>query len=89
VVLEEPLKVVLPAAHRLARPGGPIALADVTIMPPLAMPADDPALAIRDVVNTTLRRRLVAVTRANPPAPALTALLTAVMNQAGTLQTRR
>jgi DNA-binding transcriptional LysR family regulator len=139
VVLEEPLKVVLPAAHRLARPGGPIALAElrsevwtasaegtghhamvvgtcralggyepdlrhrsndadvqlelvraaaaVTIMPPLAMPADDPALAIRDVADATLRRRLVAVTRDNPPAPALTALLTAVMNQAGTLQT--
>jgi DNA-binding transcriptional LysR family regulator len=139
VVLEEPLKLVLPAAHRLARPGRPIALADlrsevwtasaegtghhamvvgtcralggyepdlrhrsndadvqlelvraaaaVTLMPPLAMPADDPALAVRDVADTTLRRRLVAVTRANPPSPALTALLTAVMNQAGTLQT--
>jgi len=139
VVLEEPLKVVLPAAHRLAGTGGPIVLADlrsevwtasaegtghhamvvgtcralggyepdlrhrsndadvqlelvraaaaVTLMPPLAMPAVDPALAIRDVANATLRRRLVAVTRANPPAPALTALLTAVLSQADTLQT--
>jgi hypothetical protein len=51
-------------------------------MPPLALPAGDPALAVRDIAETTLRRRLVAVTRANPPAPALTALLDAVLSEA-------
>jgi hypothetical protein len=51
-------------------------------MPPLAMPAGDPALAIRDVAEATIRRRLVAATRETPPAPALTALLTAVTDRA-------
>ena len=133
VVLEERLKVVLPAAHPLARAGGPVALADlrtevwtssaegtghhamvvgtcralggyepdlrhrsndadvqfelvragaaVALMPPLTLPAADPALAVRDVAETTLKRRLVAVTRATPQAPALTAFLSAVMAQ--------
>lgn len=134
VVLEEPLKVVLPAAHPLAGTGGPVALADlrtevwtssadgtghhamvvgtcralggyepdlrhhsndadvqlelvragaaVALMPPLALPAEDPALAVRGIAEANLRRRLVAVTRGNPPAPALSALLTAVRDQA-------
>ncbi|MET8310671.1 LysR family transcriptional regulator [Micromonospora sp. NPDC005173] len=133
LLLEEPLKIVLPAAHPLARPGGPVAVAKlrsdiwtasaegtghhtmvvgtcrsvggyepdlrhrcsdadvqlelvraaaaVALMPALTLPTDDPALAIRDIAEATLQRRLVAVTRDNPPAPALTALLTAVTDQ--------
>ncbi|MER7206477.1 LysR family transcriptional regulator [Streptosporangium sp. NPDC000239] len=133
LLLEEHLKIVLPAAHRLARPGRPVALTDlrsdiwaasaegtghhamvvgtcralggyepdirhrssdadvqlelvraataVALMPTLSLPGDDPALAIRDIAETTLRRRLVAVARDTPPTPALTALLTAVTDQ--------
>jgi DNA-binding transcriptional LysR family regulator len=58
------------------------AAAAVALMPPLALPADDPALAVHGIAETTLGRRLVAVTRANPPAPALTALLAAVRAEA-------
>lgn len=131
---EEPLKVVLPATHPLARPGGPVAVAmlrsdvwtasaegtghhamvvgtcrslggyepdlrhrssdadvqlelvrvaaAVALMPALTLPTNDPALAIRDVAEASLRRRLVVVTRDSPPAPALTALLAAVTDQA-------
>ncbi|MGN9812814.1 LysR family transcriptional regulator [Micromonospora sp. BQ11] len=134
VLLEEPLKIVLPAAHPLARSGGPVAVAHlrtdvwavsaegtghhamvvgtcrslggydpdvrhrcsdadvqleivrasaaVALLPALALPADDPAVAIRDVAEVALKRRLFAVTRDTPPAPALTALLTAVTKQA-------
>ncbi|MFI6265852.1 LysR family transcriptional regulator [Micromonospora sp. NPDC051006] len=134
LLLEEPLKIVLPAAHPLARPGGPVAVAQlrsdvwatsaegtghhamvvgtcrslggyepdvrhrcsdadvqlelvraaaaVALMPALTLPADDAALAIRDVAEVAVKRRLVAVTRDTPPAPALTALLTAVTGQA-------
>jgi hypothetical protein len=56
--------------------------AAVALLPPLALPTNDPALAIRDVAEATLRRRLVVVTRDNPPTPALTALLAAIMDQA-------
>lgn len=121
LLLEEPLKVVLPAAHPLARPGGPVAVAKlrsdiwtasaegtghhtmvvgtcrsvggyepdlrhrcsdadvqlelvraaaaVALMPALTLPTDDPALAIRDIAEATLQRRLVAVTRDNPRLP--------------------
>ena len=126
--------MVLPAAHPLAGPGGPVAVAllrsdvwtasaegtghhaivggtcrslggyepdlryrssdadvqlelvrvaaAVALMPALTLPVKDPALAIRDVAEAALRRRLVVVTRASPPTPALTALLTAVTDQA-------
>ena len=53
----------------------------VALLPALALPAHDPAL-VRDVAEMDLRRRLVAVTRDNPPAPALTAYLAAVSGQA-------
>jgi DNA-binding transcriptional LysR family regulator len=57
--------------------------AAVALMPPLTLPiAPDPALAIRDVAEASLKRRLMAVTRDTPPAPALTALLTAVQKNA-------
>ncbi|MFD2766218.1 LysR substrate-binding domain-containing protein [Micromonospora eburnea] len=134
LLLEEPLKVVLPATHPLARSGGPVAVAmlrsdvwtasaegtghhamvvgtcrtlggyepdlrhrssdaniqlelvrvaaAVALMPALTLPAHDPALAVRDVAEAALRRRLVMVTRDSPPTPALTALLTAVTDQA-------
>jgi len=133
VLLEEPLKLVLPAGHRLARPGGPVAVADlrsdvwtasaegtghhamvvgtcrslggyesdlrhrssdadvqlelvragaaVALMPVLALPGDDPAIAVRDIAEVTLRRRLVVATRDTPSAPALTAFLAAVTDQ--------
>jgi DNA-binding transcriptional LysR family regulator len=133
LLLEEPLKVVLPAAHPLAQRGSPVPLsrlrsdiwtasaegtghhamvvgtcralggyepdvrhrssdadvqlelvratAAVALMPALTLPTNDPALAIRDIAETRLKRRLVAVTRDTPPTPALTAFLAAVMEQ--------
>ncbi|GAA2873795.1 LysR family transcriptional regulator [Actinoplanes cyaneus] len=138
VVLEEPIKVVLPAAHPLARGGGPVAIAGlrnevwtssaegtghhamvestcralggyepdlrhrsndadvqlelvrvgaaVALMPPLALPSGDHGLAVRDVAETALRRRLIVVTRETPPAPALTALLGAVTEHAAAVR---
>ncbi len=50
-------------------------------MPALTLPTTDPAIAIRDIAESRLTRRLVAVTRGTPPAPALTAFLTAVRGQ--------
>jgi len=134
VLLEEPLRLVLPAAHPLAARAAPIPLAElrdeswtasaegtghhamvigtcralgnyepdlrhrsndadvqlelvrsgaaVALLPPLALPPTDPALAVREIAGTDLRRRLVAVTRDTPPAPALTAFHTAVAAQA-------
>ncbi|MGI5521628.1 LysR family transcriptional regulator [Micromonospora sp. CA-259024] len=131
---EEPLKVVLPATHPLAGPGGPVAVAmlrsdvwatsaegtghhamvvgtcrslggyepdlrhrsndadvqlelvrvtgAVALLPALTLPANDPTLAVCDVAEANIRRRLVVVTRDAPPTPALTALLAAVTDQA-------
>lgn len=131
---EEPLKLVLPAAHPLAQAGGAVSIARlrtdiwtasaegtghhamvvgtcrslgeyepdlrhrsndadvqlelvrvgaaVALMPPLTLPLRDPALAVRDVAEASLKRRLMAVTRDTPPAPALTALLTAMSEHA-------
>jgi DNA-binding transcriptional LysR family regulator len=132
---EEPLKLVLPTDHRLARPGGPVALSElqdevwvasdrgtghhdmvvgscrsiggyepdvrhrsndadvqlelvritgaVALLPALTLPTTaDPALAIRDVAEQRLGRRLVVVRRDGPSAPALTAFLTVVTSQA-------
>jgi DNA-binding transcriptional LysR family regulator len=136
LLLQEPLKIVLPATHPLARAGGPVAFkglrsaiwtaadegtghhamvlgtcralggyepdlrhrsndadvqlelvrigAAVALMPALTLPPDDPALAIRDVAEVALTRRLVAVTRDIAPAPALTAFLKAVTDRADT-----
>ncbi|MGI5240064.1 LysR family transcriptional regulator [Dactylosporangium sp. CA-139066] len=137
VLLEEPIKVVLPASHPLARPGTPVQIsalrsevwtasaegtghhamvvgtcrtlggyepdlrhrssdsdvqlelvrvgAAVALMPPLALPADDPAVAVRDLAETNLKRRLVTVTRETPPPPALAELLATVAQLAGHL----
>ncbi|MEV4198271.1 LysR family transcriptional regulator [Micromonospora globbae] len=57
----------------------------VALLPALTLPPDDPALAVRDVAEADLRRRLVVVTRDTPPGPALTAFLAAVTAQARTL----
>jgi DNA-binding transcriptional LysR family regulator len=59
--------------------------AAVALMPALTLPPDDPALAIRDVAEVALTRRLVAVTRDIPPAPALTAFIETVTDQANRL----
>ncbi|WIM99697.1 LysR family transcriptional regulator [Actinoplanes oblitus] len=137
VLLEEPVRVVLPAAHPLAAGGGPVPIsalrsdvwtaadegtshhamvvgtcralggydpdlrhfsndADVqlalvrltgavALLPPLALPAADPALAVRDVAEARLGRRLIVGTRDTPPSPALTAFLAAVTAQARVL----
>lgn len=129
-LLEEPLLLVLPAAHACARPGGAVAMtalrddvwaasalgtghhalvvgacrslggyepdvahrsndADVqlalvrsagavALLPAMALPAADPALAYRDVADVELGRRLVVVTRDGPLAPALRAFLAEV-----------
>ncbi|MDO3685830.1 LysR family transcriptional regulator [Micromonospora sp. C28ISP2-4] len=133
LLLEEPLRLVLPAAHPLARPGGHVAVTDlrsevwtasaegtghhamvvgtcrrlggyepdlrhrssdadvqlelvragaaVALMPAMTLPGDDPALAVRGIAETALRRRLVAVTRDTPLAPAVTAFLAAVTDR--------
>ncbi|GAA4244654.1 LysR family transcriptional regulator [Dactylosporangium darangshiense] len=57
----------------------------VALMPPLALPPDDPALAVRAIAEADLRRRLFVVTRDGPRAPALTAFLEAVQDQASRL----
>ncbi|MFI5909852.1 LysR family transcriptional regulator [Dactylosporangium sp. NPDC051541] len=134
VLLEEPLRVVLPVTHPLAAPTRPISIdqlrdevwtasaegtghhamvvgtcralggyepdlrhrsndsdiqlelvragAAVALMPPLALPPDDPAIAVRALAAPGLHRRLVTVTRATPPPPALTAFLKAVTHEA-------
>lgn len=130
---EERLKLVLPATHPLARPGGPVAVAAlrsevwtssaegtghhamvvghcralggfdpdlrhrsndadvqlelvragaaVALLPVLTLPVADPALAVRDIAEARLGRRLVVVTRNTPPAPALTTFLAAVTDE--------
>ena len=131
---EEPLRLVLPAAHPCAAGGRPVAMtalrqdvwvasatgtghhalvvgtcrslggyepdlrhrsndADVqlelvrttgavALMPALALPATDPALAVRDIAEAAVTRRLMIITRGSPTAPALDAFLTAVREQA-------
>ncbi len=50
----------------------------VALMPALTLPAVDPALAVRDVAETVIMRRLVIITRDTPVAPALETFLAAV-----------
>jgi DNA-binding transcriptional LysR family regulator len=54
----------------------------VALLPALALPPADPALAVRDVAGTVVRRRLMLITRDNPTGPALTTFLVAVRHQA-------
>ena len=53
----------------------------VALLPALALPTADPALAIRDIADGAVGRRLVVVTRNGPTAPALSAFLAAVAEQ--------
>jgi DNA-binding transcriptional LysR family regulator len=54
----------------------------VALMPALTLPATDPALAVRNIAEASVGRRLVIVTRDTPSAPALATFLTAVHEQA-------
>jgi DNA-binding transcriptional LysR family regulator len=58
----------------------------VALLPALALPTADPALAIRDVAEEQLRRRLVVVTRDARATPALTAFLAVLNDHARTLR---
>jgi DNA-binding transcriptional LysR family regulator len=141
VLLEEPVRLVLPAGHRCAAGGGPVAVTDlrddvwvasaagtghhalivgtcrslggyepdlrhrtsdldvqlelartgaaVALMPALTLPAADPALAIRDVAEAAVTRRLMTITRDGPVAPALAAFLTTARDQAARVTERR
>jgi len=60
----------------------------VALLPTLTLPAADPALAIRDVAEKRLGRRLIAVLRDGPQAPALAAFLAVMTDQAGNLTDR-
>jgi DNA-binding transcriptional LysR family regulator len=59
----------------------------VALMPPLALPPADPALAVRDIAEADVRRRLMVITRDGPAPPALTAFLAAIHD--ATLLARR
>jgi hypothetical protein len=51
-------------------------------MPTLALPPGDPALALRDISEAAITRRLMIITRDSPTAPALDTFLTTVREQA-------
>jgi DNA-binding transcriptional LysR family regulator len=53
----------------------------VALLPPLTLPVDDPALAVRDIAEGAVGRRLMVVTREGSAAPALSAFLDAVSEQ--------
>jgi DNA-binding transcriptional LysR family regulator len=57
----------------------------VALMPALTLPAADPALAVREVAEAVITRRLVVLTRDGPTTPALGAFLAAVTAQARSL----
>ncbi|BAL87582.1 putative LysR-family transcriptional regulator [Actinoplanes missouriensis 431] len=138
VLHAEELKLVLPAAHPLAAPGGPVPIAAlraevwvatsagtghhamvvgtcralggfdpdlrhlcydaevqlelvrragaVALLPELTLPAGDPAVAVRDVAEQSLGRRLFVVTREGPQTPALTTFLTVLTDVASSLR---
>ena len=60
----------------------------VALMPPLALPAADPSLAIRDITEAAITRRLIIITRDSPTAPAVDAFLTTVRDQARRIPTQ-
>ncbi|WP_432519274.1 LysR family transcriptional regulator [Kineococcus sp. SYSU DK006] len=60
----------------------------VALLPALALPVADATLAVRDVAEAVVGRRLVAVTRDVPATPALTAFLAAVEAQVHRLDER-
>ncbi|GIF15988.1 LysR family transcriptional regulator [Actinoplanes teichomyceticus] len=57
----------------------------VALLPCLSLPGADPALAVRDVAEARVGRRLVVVTRQGPQAPALAAFRAAVRERAAAL----
>jgi DNA-binding transcriptional LysR family regulator len=57
----------------------------VALMPVLTLPTTESGLAVRDVADVSIGRRLVLITRATPTAPALDVFLAAVKEQARTL----
>ena len=54
----------------------------VALMPTLALPPGDPAIALRDISEAAITRRLMIITRDSPTAPALDTFLTTVREQA-------
>lgn len=58
----------------------------VALMPAVTLPDVDPALAVRDVAEAEIGRRLMVVTRDGLAAPALTTFLAAVREQAHRLE---
>jgi DNA-binding transcriptional LysR family regulator len=54
----------------------------VALMPPLALPPADPTLAVHDIAEAAVSRRLMLITRDSPTAPALGAFLTTIREQA-------
>jgi DNA-binding transcriptional LysR family regulator len=54
----------------------------VALLPPLTLPADDPALAVRGIADGEVSRRLSLITRDGPQPPALRAYLDAVRDAA-------
>ncbi|MGE3811821.1 MAG: LysR family transcriptional regulator [Candidatus Nanopelagicales bacterium] len=61
----------------------------VALLPPLTLPVGDPALAVRDIADGEVSRRLSLVTREGPQPPALRAYLDAVRDAARRLPGRR
>jgi DNA-binding transcriptional LysR family regulator len=59
----------------------------VALLPTLVLPAADPALAIRDIAEGSVGRKLVLITREAPKGPALAGFLAAVREQAHRLGT--
>jgi DNA-binding transcriptional LysR family regulator len=57
----------------------------VALMPGLTLPPDDPSLAVRDVAEAVVSRRLMVLTRDTLTAPALTTFLAMVRAQASRL----
>ena len=52
------------------------------MMPALTLPEVDPTVAVREVAEAAVSRRLMVVTREGPAAPALDRFLAAVRAQA-------
>lgn len=138
---EEPLRLVLPAAHPLARGRRPVRLAAlrdqiwvasaagtghhalvlgtcrslggyepdlrhrsndadvqlelvrstgaVALLPPITLPAHDPTIAIRDIADGGVSRRLTLITRDGPQPPALRAYAESIRDVASRLGARR
>jgi DNA-binding transcriptional LysR family regulator len=58
----------------------------VGLIPALALPVDDPGLAVRDVADGVVSRRLSLITREGAQAPALAAYVDAIHDVATTLR---